>query len=185
LQAYAKVGPKLGIYLVIAGEHRWLCEEELEMLNKLGIAEWVIRPGWIDHKVLSYFYNLAEALLLPSLYEACPSPILEAMVTGCPVVTSNRFGTQELADNAAILVDPESVESIAKGMKKVVLDKAVHAQLIENGYERAKQFSWKKCAEETLDVLEKAYTAPKIKRRSIKAIKSDSLLSIKRPDKFN
>lgn len=184
LQAYAKVGPSLGIHLVVAGEHRWLCEEELEMLDKLGIKEWVIRPGWIDHKVLRHFYALAAALLLPSLYEACPSPILEAMVTGCPVVTSNRFGTEELAGDAAILVDPENVDSIAEGMRKIVTDETTRIQLIENGYERVKEFSWKKCAAETLDILEKAHKTPKIKRPYFKMIKTGNRLSIKRPEKF-
>ncbi len=104
LEAYAKVGPNYGIHLVVAGEHRWLCDEELEMVEKLGISKWVVRPGWIEHNKLHYFYSLAEALLLPSLYEACPSPILEAMATGCPVLTSNRYGTKELADRAAVLI---------------------------------------------------------------------------------
>jgi glycosyltransferase involved in cell wall biosynthesis len=184
LQAYAKIGPELGIYLVVAGEHRWLCGEELEMIDRLNISDWVKRPGWIDNQTLRYFYSCAQALVLPSLYESFGLPILEAMINGCPIVTSDRFGTQELAKGAAILVDPENVDCIAEGMEKVVTDEAVRIKLIKDGYKRVEGFSWKKCAAETLDVLEKAYSAPKIKRRYLKAIKGVNRLAIKRPEKF-
>lgn len=183
LQAYAQVGPELGVSLVVAGEHRWLCDEELEMVDKLGISEWVVRPGWIEHKTLRYFYALAEALLLPSLYEACPSPILEAMITGCPVVTSNRFGTQELAGDAGVLVNPDDVKSITDGMRKVLLDNDLRSVLIDRGYKRANEFSWKKCAIETLDTLEKAIRNPRSKSTHVKLAKFEDQLIMKPPAK--
>lgn len=184
LQAYAKVGPELGIHLVVAGEHRWLCEEDLEMIDKLGISEWVVKPGWIEHETLRQFYALANALILPSLYEACPSPVLEAMVTGCPVVTSNRFGTQELALGAGILVDPDSVQSIAEGMRKVALDKDLRKTLIEKGYKRAKEFSWEKCALETLSVLEGAGKIHIPNKSKVKLLKIQDRPIIKPPAKI-
>ena len=174
LQAYAKAGPKLGIYLVIAGEHRWLCNEELEMINQLKITEWVIRTGWIDNKTLRYFYYYAEALLLPSLYESFGLPILEAMVSGCPVLTSNRFGTKEIAGRAAFLVDPEDLDNISEGMVKIATDKELRKELINEGYKRANEFNWKKCAKETLKVLEKAVELPVVKHSSSKIKKLQS-----------
>lgn len=154
LKAYAKVGPKLGISLVIAGEHRWLCGDELELVDKLNLSSWVVRPGWIGRDILPSFYALAEAMLLPSLYESFGLPIVEAMSAGCPVVTSNRYGTKEIADDAAILVDPEDIESIADGMRMVVSDADLKNRLIDAGRKHASQFSWKKCAQETLSMLE-------------------------------
>lgn len=154
LKAFAKVGPQKGISLVAAGEHRWLCDDELDLIDKLGISKWVIRPGWINHDELAKFYNLADALLMPSLYEACPSPILEAMASGCPLVTSNRYGTAELASDAAVLVDPENVESIANGMEKIITNDKLRNELIIKGYERSGEFNWKKCAMETLETLD-------------------------------
>ncbi len=154
LKAYAQVGPKLGIHLVVAGEHRWLCGDDLDLIDELNIKDWVVQTGWIGHDVLPSFYRLADTLLLPSLYEACPSPILEAMASRCPFVTANRHGTKELAGDAGILVDPESVDSIAEGMRKSIENDEVRAELIEVGLKRVKEFSWKKCAEETLNVLE-------------------------------
>lgn len=160
LRAYAQVGPKLGVSLVVAGEHRWLCEDQLALIDRLGISSWVVRPGWIDHDTLPAFYGLAEALVMPSLYESFCLPLLEAMSAGCPVVTSNRYATRELAEKAAILVDPENDHSIADGMHRCITDRDLRKQLIEAGRQRAREFGWKKCAQETLRLLENALRYP-------------------------
>ncbi len=160
LQAYAKVGPQNGIYLVATGEHRWLCEDELKMIDELGINEWVIRPGWIDNHALIGLYKLAESLIIPSLYESFCTPIAEAMSTGCPVITSNRFGTKEVAGDAAILVDPENVNSIIRAMQSIINDNSLREELIKKGFEQSKQYDWKKAAVETLNVLEKSVQIP-------------------------
>ena len=154
IRAYAMTGPRMGVSLVVAGTHTWLCGKDLALIEELGISDWVVQPGWIEHDTLPALYALADALLLPSLYEACPSPILEAMATNCPIVTSNRYGTQELAGDAAILVNPESVDEIAEGMRRVVEDQDLRKQITEKGKVRVKAFSWNKCARKTLQVLE-------------------------------
>lgn len=154
LQAYAQVGPKLGVSLVIAGEHRWLCEDELALINRLGIFPWVVWSDWIDRNTLPAFYALAESLLLPSLYESFGLPLLEAMSSGCPVITANRYATRELAEGAGILVDPEDIDSIADGMRRVATEQDLRERLVKSGRERASGFSWKKCAEKTLQVLQ-------------------------------
>jgi glycosyltransferase involved in cell wall biosynthesis len=154
LQAYAQVGPRLGISLVVAGSHTWLCEDEIGLIDKLGIKDWVVRPGWIDRETLPSFYALAEALLLPSLYESFGVPLLEAMASGCPIVTANRYGTAELAGDAAVLVNPEDVGHIAEGIHRVATDQELRKRLIGAGLERVKEFSWDKCARQTLEVLE-------------------------------
>jgi glycosyltransferase involved in cell wall biosynthesis len=117
-----------------------------------------VRPGWIDREALPAFYALAEALVFPSLYESFGIPLLEAMSSGCPVVTANRYGTAEVAGGAALLVDPEDVESIADGMRRVVTDQSLRQQLITAGRQRAKDFSWDKCARQTMKVLESVGT---------------------------
>jgi glycosyltransferase involved in cell wall biosynthesis len=155
VRAYAEVGPERGIPLVVAGgENRYLSEREIEEPNALGIAEWVRWPGWVNQEDLAGFYALANALLLPSLFESCGLPVLEAMAAGTPVVTSDRYGTRELARDAAVLVDPESVESIAAGIRRVLDDPAGRDQLISAGRARSREFTWGRCASETLQVLE-------------------------------
>jgi glycosyltransferase involved in cell wall biosynthesis len=160
IRAYAQVGPERGIPLVIAGgENRFLSEQELKEPETLGIADWVRWPGWVSQQDLAAFYSLAEALLLPSLFESCGLPVLEAMAAGCPVVTANRYGTKELAEGAAILVDPDSVESIAAGIRQVMDDRKQRADLVRAGTARSAEFRWQRCAQETLQVLERVKRA--------------------------
>jgi glycosyltransferase involved in cell wall biosynthesis len=160
VQAYASVGPERGIPLVIAGgENRFLSEHELREPERLGISDWVRRPGWVSQEELAVFYRLAEALLLPSLFESCGLPVLEAMAAGCPVVTADRYGTKELADGAAVLVDPERVDSIANGIRRVLDDSALRSTLVAAGRERSDGFRWQRCATETLRVLERVGAA--------------------------
>lgn len=157
IRAYAAVGPERGIPLVVAGgENRFLSEDELAEPERLGISEWVRRPGWMEQEELAVAYSLADALLLPSLFESCGLPVLEAMAAGCPVVTADRYGTRELAANAAVLVDPESVESIAAGIRRILEDGALRERLIAAGRARSRDFVWSRTARETLGVLERA-----------------------------
>jgi glycosyltransferase involved in cell wall biosynthesis len=156
LRAYARVGPALGIALVVAGEHRWLSKQELGLIDKINLSSWVVQLKWVDRVMLPAFYTLAAALLLPSLYESFGLPILEAMASGCPIVTANRYGTREIAGSAAVLVDPENVDDIAQGIYRVATDPSLRQQLVQAGRERVQGFSWKKCAQETLLALEAA-----------------------------
>jgi glycosyltransferase involved in cell wall biosynthesis len=156
VQAYAQVGPARGIPLVIAGgENRFLSEGELREPERLGIAEWVRWPGWVEQEDLAAIYAMAEMLLLPSLFESCGLPVLEAMAAGCPVVTSDRYGTKELAEGAAVLVNPDSVDSIAEGIRRVLDDAPLRQELLAAGRLRSQAFHWRRCATETLRVLER------------------------------
>ena len=156
IQAYAKVGPELGVSLVIAGgTNRFLSEDELKEPERLGLGDWVRWAGWVDSETLPAFYQMAEALLLPSLFESFGLPILEAMASGCPVVTSNCYGSKEIAGDAAVLVEPESVDSIADGIRNVITRPALRQELTERGLRHSRAFTWERCAGQTLDVLER------------------------------
>jgi glycosyltransferase involved in cell wall biosynthesis len=155
IQAYAKVGPAQGVPLVIVGGgNRYLSEHELDEPKRQNIAEWVRWPGWIDNKDLPAIYQMAEGLLLPSLYESVGMPIMEAMASGCAVLTSDRFGTKEIAGNAAILVDPDSVDAIAAGIDRLLNDRELRASIVAAGFERQKRFTWTRTATELMQVLE-------------------------------
>ncbi len=153
VRAYAEVGPRQGVHLVVAGRHAFLCRRELALPRTLGIENWVKWLGWVSRDTLPALYTGAEALLLPSLYEACPSPPLEAMACGCPVITSNRYGCVEVAGHAALLVDPENLEEIARAMERVLQDGELRSRLIAAGRQRVTGFTWDRCARETLEVL--------------------------------
>jgi glycosyltransferase involved in cell wall biosynthesis len=159
VQAYARVGPPNGISLVVAGTHTWRSEAEIALIDRMGLRPWVVETGWVERDALPVLYDLATALVMPSLYEACPSPILEAMAIGCPIVTSDRHGTAELAGHAGVLVDPEEVESIAEGMTRIIEDDALRATLVARGRERVRAFTWERTARGTLEVLRRAARA--------------------------
>jgi glycosyltransferase involved in cell wall biosynthesis len=155
IRAYAKVGPARGVQLVIAGgSNRFLSAHELLEPQRQGISDWVHWIGWLDNADLPAVYRLAEGLLLPSLYESVGMPVMEAMACGCPTLTANRFGTLELAEGAAVLVDPDSVEDIAAGIVRLLEDQQLRAQLRAAGLKRAEHFTWQRTAAEVMDVLE-------------------------------
>ncbi len=131
--------------LVIAG--RYKPEEKL--------PEGVIVTGFLDRKKLLGLMQEAEAFVYPSLYEGFGLPILEAFVLETPVVTSNCSSMAEIADKAAVLIDPKSVESIAEGIKKIIENKKLRNDLVKKGKERLKNFSWQKTAKETLKVYQR------------------------------
>ena len=155
VQAYARVGPALGVSLVIAGgENRFLSEHELKVPEQLGLGSWVQWLGWVDPLQLPGLYQMSLGLVLPSLFESYGLPIAEAMTAGCPVLTADRYGTKEIAGDAALLVNPESVEAIAGGMQRLIEDAPLRKRLVEAGRERMRGVTWERCARQTLQVLE-------------------------------
>lgn len=155
IRAYAKVGPARAMPLVIAGgSNRFLSAQELLEPQRQGISDWVHWIGWLDNADLPAVYRLAEGLLLPSLYESVGMPVMEAMACGCPALTANRYGTLELAEGAAVLVDPDSIEDIAAGIVRLLEDQPLRAKLRAAGLERAERFTWQRTAAEVMDVLE-------------------------------
>jgi glycosyltransferase involved in cell wall biosynthesis len=155
IRAYAKVGPARGVPLVVAGgSNRFLSAGELLEPQRQNIADWVHWIGWLDNADLPAIYRLADGLLLPSLYESVGMPVMEAMACGCPTLTANRYGTRELAEGAAVLVHPESLDEIAAGIVSLLEDAQLRRQLRTAGLERAQRFTWRRTAAEVMDVLE-------------------------------
>ena len=137
--------------LVIVGKKGWLYQEIFKKVKELDLAKKVIFTGYVPDEDLPAFYRNAQCFVLVSLYEGFGLTALEAMHYGCPVVASNISSLPEVVGQAGILVDPENVEEIASGIEKAIKNRD---ELIKKGYQQAKKFSWKKCAKETLKVLE-------------------------------
>lgn len=111
--------------------------------------------GFVSDDELVGLYNLASSLIMPSLYEGFGLPVLEAMQSGCPVITSKRGSLGEVADSATYFIDPDSVESMREGIVEVFNNGSLRKAMSKKGLTQAKKFSWKKTAEETIKVYEK------------------------------
>ena len=105
--------------------------------------------GYLSEGPLRALYRLASLFVFPSLYEGFGLPPLEAMASGTPVVTSNQSSLPEVTGDAAVLVDPYDVASIEDGMRRVLTDPALAADLRRRGPERAREFSWVRSVEKT------------------------------------
>lgn len=113
----------------------------------------VLFPGWLDQQDLPAVYASARLFLYPSNLEAFPIPLTEAMACGTPIVTSDANGLEEIAGDAALRVPPDDPERIADAIGRVAGDPELRASLRARGFERAKRYSWERCARETLAVL--------------------------------
>jgi len=148
--------PISNLQLVIAGKKGWLYEEIFQQVEELELEGKVVFTGYVVAGDLPALLSGAGLFVFPSLYEGFGLPVLEAMACGTPVICSNASSLPEVAGDAALLVDPLDVEGLAAAMERVLGDEALRAELIERGFERARKFSWERCARETLDVLERA-----------------------------
>ncbi len=143
--------------LIIVGKKGWLYEEILSAPKRLDVENRVKFLEFVPDEDLPGLYRNALCLALPSLYEGFGLPVLEAMSYGCQVVVSKSSSLPEIAGEAGIYVDPESVDSIRVGLEKGTKAKSEAKGLIEAGFERAKQFTWENAAKKTIAVLEQVY----------------------------
>ncbi|HXJ84687.1 MAG TPA: glycosyltransferase family 1 protein [Candidatus Methylomirabilis sp.] len=154
LEAFAALAPSLReeFKLVVAGAQGWLNESVHEQVRKLGLGDSACFPGYIEQDDVAALYSLATVFTYPSLWEGFGLPVLEAMACGAPVLTSNVSSMPEVAGDAALLVPPTDVDAMADGLTRLLEDGALRADLAVRGSDRAAQFSWDRCARETLAV---------------------------------
>jgi glycosyltransferase involved in cell wall biosynthesis len=105
---------------------------------------------------VALYYNAADLLCFPSYYEGFGFPPLEAMASGLPVIASNVSSIPEVVGDAGVLLNPFDVDGFAYWMREVLLNEDLRVKLSEKGYRRSMNFSWEKCAKETLDVYREA-----------------------------
>ncbi|PYT32650.1 MAG: hypothetical protein DMG57_01185 [Acidobacteria bacterium] len=110
--------------------------------------------GFVPFDTLRVFYECASAFVFPSLYEGFGLPPLEAMASGTPVVTSNVSSLPEAVGDSAVLVNPENVFEIARGIREVLLDDDLRSRLVVKGKEQAARFNWERTAREIISIYE-------------------------------
>ncbi len=139
--------------LVLAGNSGWLYNDIFAEAKKSSFAQDIIFTGFINPVDKIYLYNLASLFVYPSFFEGFGFPPLEAMSCGVPVVCSHTSSFPEVVGEAALMIDPYNFGEIAWAMKEVLADKELRQDLIKGGFIKVKNFSWDKCAEETLKLL--------------------------------
>jgi glycosyltransferase involved in cell wall biosynthesis len=157
LKAFAQISPEFpDLHFVIAGPRSWKQTPVESIVEDLKISDRIILTGPVNNSDLICLYNGAELFVFPSLYEGFGFPPLEAMACGTPVVISNVSSLPEVAGEAALLVDPYNVETIALAMRHVLSDPALAAELRARGLAQASKYTWERTAKETLDAYQRA-----------------------------
>ncbi|MFA4930532.1 MAG: glycosyltransferase family 1 protein [Patescibacteria group bacterium] len=139
--------------LVVAGKKGWYYEDVFRKVKELAADDDIIFTGRVSDEEKFALIKGAKCLCYPSLYEGFGLPVLEGMVMGTPVLTSNVSSLPEVAGEAAVLVDPRNVVDISQGIKKIVLDQELAPTLVARGYEQVKKFSWQKAAAELVKLI--------------------------------
>jgi len=141
--------------LVLVGRMAWKNEELNKTYETTTHRDEIISTGHISNEQLPRYLAAAEALTYVSVFEGFGIPILEGMSSGTPVITSNVSSMPEVAGDAALLIDPHDPSSIANGMQEVISNTQLREDMISKGFERTKEFSWKKTADHIYEELKK------------------------------
>jgi glycosyltransferase involved in cell wall biosynthesis len=145
-------GGKCDWKLVMAGKNGWLSKDFKQVAKDLGISKDIIFTGYVIGDDLVPLFRNADFFIMPSLYEGFGTTVLEAFATGTPAIVSNVSSLPEIADGAAIFVNPLDVQNIADAMIKFAYSENLKNEYREKGKKQLEKFNWEKCARETLEV---------------------------------
>ncbi|BBC22809.1 glycosyltransferase family 4 protein [Pseudanabaena sp. ABRG5-3] len=148
--------PSLDVNLVLIGTTRYKRPDIEKTMQQ--IAQYksrIILTGYVLDQDLSAIYSGAIAFVFPSLYEGFGLPILEAMQCGTPVISSNVTSLPEVVGDSGILVEPQNQHQLKKAMLDILTNTSLQESLSQKSIFRAKQFSWEKCANETVEIYKK------------------------------
>ncbi len=150
IQALTPVLKRYDINLVCAGGGNFK-KDEIRHINQLKIESRVFQQT-INDSILAELYNNAIAFVFPSMYEGFGIPVLEAFACNCPCILSNTSSLPEVGGDAALYMDPYSIESMENAVEAVLIDESLRKEMVNKGRERLKQFSWQKTTQGTLDL---------------------------------
>jgi alpha-1,3-rhamnosyl/mannosyltransferase len=154
LRAYKVLPKKLRerFRLVLIGGIGWNSDIIMAQIEE-GVREgWVLRPGFVSDEELVLFYQHAKLFVYPSAYEGFGLPVAEAMACGVPVIISNRTSLPEVADGAALVIEPDDHEEFVRALQRGLEDEAWRISAITDGIEKAKQYTWERCVNETVKI---------------------------------
>lgn len=154
LQAYELLPDSLKARwpLVVVGIRGWKDQAISTRLEALANKGRIRALGYVSSDKLPVVYAGAALFVYPSIYEGFGLPPLEAMASGVPVIVSNRASLPEIVGNAGVLINPEDIESLAETMESLLGDKGKREKMSKMGLQRAKNFTWKTCADKTIEI---------------------------------
>jgi glycosyltransferase involved in cell wall biosynthesis len=138
--------------LVLAGGRGWQYESIFALVRQLGLESQVHFPGFVPDEEQALWYTAADIFAFPSLYEGFGLPPLEAMACGTPVVASTSSSLPEVVGDAGVLVEPTDVGGLATTLRHLLDDEGRRVRMRKAGLVRAASFSWRRMAEETVQV---------------------------------
>jgi alpha-1,3-rhamnosyl/mannosyltransferase len=154
LRAYQKLpaATRQHFPMVLIGMNGWHMSALQKQMQQLESAGQLRQLGYLSRPDLATVMAGATALIYPSIYEGFGLPPLEAMACGVPVICANNSSLPEVVGDAGLLVDPHDESSLAQMMLQLADDDSLRSSLAERARERATQFTWARCAEQTIDV---------------------------------
>ncbi len=142
--------PQITEKMVLIGDASFGYDEVKYVIEEFNLNKEVLMPGWVDEADLPYIFNGATAFVFPSKHEGFGIPILQAMACGVPIAASDIAVFHEVAANSILYFDNTSRSAIANALAKIVQDDNIKQQLKASGLVTCQNFSWEKCARETL-----------------------------------
>lgn len=146
--------------LVLAGKRGWLSQEYRQVIKDFGLTKDLVFTGYVIGDELVPLFRNAEFFVMPSLYEGFGSTVLEAFATETPVIASRVSSLPEIAGDAAYFIDPINIQEIAEAMLAFAENPEMREEYRKKGLEQAKQYSWKRAAQETIKVYEELHNSP-------------------------
>ena len=141
--------------LVLIGGIGWNSDTIMAQIEE-GVREgWIICPGFVSEEELVLFYSHAALFVYPSAYEGFGLPVAEAMACGIPVIISNRTSLPEVANGAALIIEPDDHEEFVRALQRGLEDEEWRIRAIINGIKNSKQYTWEKCVNETVKIYNK------------------------------
>ena len=146
--------PEIEEKLVLIGNASFGFDEVKYVIEEFDLNNDVLIPGWVDEEDLPYIYNASSAFVFPTKHEGFGIPILESMACGIPTIASDLPVLREVAGEAILYFDQNDKYDIARAMHRIISDDNLRCRLRAEGLTKSRDFSWRKCAEETLRELE-------------------------------
>lgn len=143
-------------YFVLIGKHGYRYNEIKQELIEKNLYQNIIELGWVDGSDMNIILNLSSIFVYVTNYEGFGLPILEAQACGTPVITAENTSQKEVSNDSVLYSMPEDIEKIYQNIIDIIENKDnIKNILINRGLENIKRFSWKKCSEETLEIINK------------------------------